>query len=65
MTDWKTIILTAAATLIGGTILFGISEFIKILVLLPLQKYREHVQLVLDRVDMYAYHCVNPLCGSV
>lgn len=59
MTNWETIILTAAATLIGGTILFGISEFVKVLVLMPLQKFREHVQLTLDRTDFYTNRITN------
>jgi hypothetical protein len=59
MTNWETITLTAAVTLIGGTILFGISEFIKVLVLVPLQRFREHVQLVLDRTDFYANRITN------
>lgn len=59
MTNWETITLTAAVTLIGGTFLFGISEFVKVLVLLPLQKYREQVQIVLDRVDFYTNRITN------
>lgn len=59
MTNWETIILTAGATLIGGTILFGISEFVKVLVLMPLQKFREHVQVTLDRTDFYANRITN------
>ncbi|HEU5004498.1 MAG TPA: hypothetical protein VFT49_00215 [Candidatus Saccharimonadales bacterium] len=60
MADWVKIVLTAAVTLIGGTILFGVSEVVKVLVLAPLQKFKAHVQLTLDRIDFYANRITNP-----
>ncbi|HSX15030.1 MAG TPA: hypothetical protein VLE72_03970 [Candidatus Saccharimonadales bacterium] len=59
MSDWLKIILTAAATLIGGMILFVFAEFARALVLTPLYKYREQVQLVLDRLDYYSNRLTN------
>lgn len=53
------IVLTAALTLIGGTLLFVFGEFVKVLVVVPLQKYKEHVQLVRDRVDFYSNRVTN------
>lgn len=53
------IVLTAALTLIGGVILFILSEFVRILVVIPLQKYNEQVQLTLNILDFYS----NRLCN--
>ncbi len=54
MSDTLKILLTASATLIGGVILFILGEFVRTLVIIPLQKYKEHVEIVLDRLDYYA-----------
>lgn len=54
MEPWLQITLTTAATLIGGVLLFVVGEMIRTLVINPLQTYREHVQLILDRLFFYA-----------
>jgi hypothetical protein len=59
MSQWQIIIFTSACTLIGGTLLFVISEFVKVLVAAPLHKYREHVQLTIDRLDYYSKWICN------
>lgn len=59
MSDLLQIVLTTAFTLIGGTLLFVFGEFVKVLVVVPLQKYKEQVQLTLDRVDFYANQVTN------
>lgn len=59
MSAWLQIILTAALTLVGGIILLLIGEFTKTLIILPLQKFREQVQLILDRIDFYANKLTN------
>ena len=53
------IIITAAVTLIGGVLLFIFGEFARVLVVLPLQKYNEQVQLIRDRLDFYANRVTN------
>lgn len=59
MSDAVQIILTAALTLLGGTLLFIFGEFAKVLIVTPLQKFKEQVQLTLDRVDFYANRVTN------
>lgn len=59
MSDLVQIFLTSALTLIGGTLLFLFGEFIKVLVVVPLQKYKEQVQLTFDRLDFYANRVTN------
>lgn len=50
---------TAAFTLLGGTLLFIFGEFAKVLIIVPLQKYKEHVQVTLDRVEFYSNQLTN------
>ncbi len=50
---------TAAFTLIGGTLLFVFGEFAKVLIIVPLQKYKEHVQVTLDRIEFYSNQLTN------
>lgn len=59
MSDALQIALTAALTLIGGIILFIFGEFAKVLIVQPLQKYNEQVQLIRDRLDFYANRVTN------
>jgi hypothetical protein len=59
MSDLLKIFLTAALTLFGGTLLLVFGEFVKVLVVVPLQKYREHVQVTRDRLDFYANQITN------
>lgn len=59
MSDLLQIVLTTAFTLIGGTLLFVFGEFVRVLVVVPLQKYKEQVQLTLDRIDFYANRVTN------
>jgi hypothetical protein len=59
MTEWEKIVLTAALTLLGGMILFILSEFTRVLIVVPLQKYKEHVQVVFDRMDFYSNRLTN------
>lgn len=54
MSDLERIILTATATLIGGVILFVLGEFIKLAVLIPSQRLKEHIQIALSKLD---FHC--------
>lgn len=58
-TDWLTIVLTAAATLIGGVLLLIITESIRLFVIQPLKSYRDHVELILDRLDYHANLMTN------
>jgi hypothetical protein len=53
------VIFTAAATLIGGVLLLLFGEFMKILVIIPLKSYKDHVQLILDRLDYHANFITN------
>lgn len=59
MSDLLKIFLTAALTLLGGTLLLVLGEFIKVLVVVPLQSYKEHVQITLDRIDFYSNQITN------
>lgn len=59
MTQLQSIFLTAALTLLGGTIILILGEFTKVLVILPLQKFKEQIQLTLDRVDFYSNRICN------
>lgn len=59
MSDLFKISLTAALTLLGGVILFAFGEFVKVLIITPLQKFKEQVQLTLDRIDFYANQITN------
>ena len=59
MTQLETIVLTAGLTLIGGVVILILGELFKTLVIIPLQKYREQVQVVLDRVDFYSNYLTN------
>lgn len=54
MSDIEIIIYTACATLIGGVILLVITELIKVVIVLPVQKTKERMQVALSRVD---FHC--------
>lgn len=58
-TDWLTIVLTAAATLIGGVLLLIFTESIRLFVIQPLKAYRDHVELILDRLDFHANYMTN------
>lgn len=55
MSDLLQITLTAAITII----LFIFREFAKVLIVQPLQKYNEQVQLIRDRLDFYANRVTN------
>ncbi len=59
MSDLLQIFLTAGLTLIGGVVLFIFGEFAKVLIIQPLQKYNEQVQLIRDRLDFYANRVTN------
>lgn len=59
MPQWLQIVFTAALTLIGGIVLFIFGEFAKVLIVQPLQKYNEQVQLIRDRLDFYANRVTN------
>jgi len=50
---------TAAFTLLVGTLLFIFGEFAKVLIVVPLQKYKEQVQATLDRVEFYSNQLTN------
>lgn len=54
MSDTWKIVLTSSLTLFGGVVLFVAGEFVRTLVIIPLQKYKEHVETILDRLDFYA-----------
>lgn len=55
----ESIILTACITLVGGVILLVIGELLKILVIIPIQKTREHIQIALSRVIFYSNRLTN------
>lgn len=59
MSDIENIILTACATLIGGVLLLIVSELFKVLVIVPTQKTREQIQVVLSQVDFYSNRLTN------
>lgn len=59
MGDMENIILTACATLIGGVILLIVSELFKVLVIVPAQKTREQIQVVLSQVVFYSNKLTN------
>ena len=59
MSDLLQIFLTAALTILGGIVLFIFGEFAKVLIVQPLQKYTEQVQLIRDRLDFYANRVTN------
>ena len=59
MSDLLQIFLTAALTLIGGTLLFIFGELARVLVIVPLQKYKEHVEVIRDRLDFYSNRVTN------
>lgn len=59
MSDIENIILTACATLIGGVLLLIVSELFKALVIVPAQKTREQIQVVLSQVDFYFNRLTN------
>lgn len=59
MSDLLQIFLTAALTLLGGTVLFIFGEFARVLAVVPLQKYKEQVQVIRDRLDFYANRVTN------
>lgn len=58
-TDWLTIVLTAAVTLIGGVLLLIFTESVRLFVIQPLKAYRDHVELILDRLDFHANYMTN------
>ena len=59
MSDIEKIILTACVTLIGGVLLLIVSELFKVLVIVPTQKTREQIQVVLSQVDFYSNRLTN------
>lgn len=59
MTELQKIFLTSTLTLLGGVLLLVAGEVLKLLVIVPIQKFNEQVQVVLDRVDYYS----NRLCN--
>lgn len=59
MSDLFQITLTATFTILGGIVLFIFGEFVKVLVVSPLQKYLEQVQLIRDRLDFYSNRVTN------
>lgn len=59
MSDIEKIILTACATLIGGVLLLIVSELFKVLVIVPAQKTREQIQVVLSQAVFYSNRLTN------
>ena len=59
MSEGVKIALTAAFTLIGGVVLFVVGKAIEVLVVIPLQRYKEQAQLALERVDFYSNQLTN------
>jgi hypothetical protein len=55
---WK-IVLTAGLTLLGGIVLLLLGKAIEVLILTPLQKYRENSSTVLERMDFYSNRLTN------
>lgn len=52
-------ILTACLTLIGGVILFAMSELLRVIIIKPLQKYKEEVQSTISNLDFYSNRLTN------
>lgn len=50
----------AAFTLLGGVLIFIFGEFARVLTVVPLQKYREHVQATLSQVAYYSNQITSP-----
>lgn len=59
MPEILAITLTAAFTLLGGTVLLVLGKAIEVLVIAPLQKYKEQAQLAFERVDFYSNQLTN------
>ena len=59
MSDIENIILTVSTTLGGGVFLLVVSELFKVLVIVPTQKTREQIQVVLSQVDFYSNRLTN------
>ncbi len=51
--------MTAGLTLVGGMLLFIISEFIRVAVIVPVQNLKEQLQTALERVDFYSNRLTN------
>ena len=64
MSDLEKIILTACATLIGGVLLLIVSELFKVLVIVPTQKTREQIQVVLSQIVFYSNRLTNPFSAK-
>ena len=59
MSDFENIIYTACATILGGVILLAITELVKVIIISPVQKTKEQIQVVLSRVDFYCNSLTN------
>jgi len=59
MSDLATIVITAAATLIGGMVLFIASEFIRVTIIIPAQNLRDQIQFALSRIDFHSNMLTN------
>jgi hypothetical protein len=59
VSDLNAILITTAATLIGGMVLFIVSEFIRITIILPSQQLREQIQQALSRLDFHSNLLTN------
>lgn len=59
MSDMATIVITAAATLIGGMVLFIASEFVRVTIIIPSQNLRDQIQFALSRIDFHSNMLTN------
>lgn len=59
MPEWIQISMTAAFTLLGGIVLLIASELIKLLIVVPLKKYRDQVEVIIDKLDYHANYITN------
>ena len=59
MNDVQNIVYTTCGTLIAGIILLVVTELLKVLVITPIQKTREQMQVTLSRVDFYSNRLTN------
>lgn len=59
MSDFEMVICTALAALIGGVILLVMSELIKVIIIFPVQKTKEKIQITLSKVDFHCNYLTN------
>ena len=59
MNNIENIFFTASLTLVGGVILLVMTEILKTMLIAPIQKTREQIQVVLSKVDLHCNMLTN------